>query len=360
MQVSIGILAWNEERSIPATIRSLFNQTIFKRLNEKGLKIEVVCVANGCTDQTADAARDAFERYKPRDIPPDRLHLAVWDIVQPSKCNAWNVYVHEASSPDAELLFLMDADIQFLQNETFENMINAFVDGADSVLAVNDTPIKHIQFKVHKNLSDRLSLSINRVNRMVPGSLTGQLYGIRAGFARSFRIPRGILVEDGFIKYMIVTRLYTRAVDNTLIHTAGKSSHVFEGYTGLGDIFNHQRRQAVSAVILNRTRTYLKENCRPDYDAGRLIAFRDAENPDWLIEMLRADFQGKGSWLIPAHVLFARFLRCKYGTLKERVKNIFVALLVFGFDLLVFCAANRVLRTGQLSGVWKDTKNKKK
>ncbi len=360
MQVSIGILAWNEERTIPATIRSLFNQSIFQQLEKKGLKVEVICVTNGCTDHTADAARDAFDRYKPRNISADRLHLVVREVVMPSKSNAWNVFVHEASCPDAELIFLMDADIEFLHAETFENMIDAFVEGADNVLAVNDEPIKHIQFKVHKNLSDRLSLSINRVNRMAPSSLTGQLYGLRGAFARRFRIPKGILVEDGFIKYMIVTRLYTQAVDNTLIRTAGKSAHVFEGYTGLSDVFNHQRRQAVSAVILNRTLIYLKEHCRPDYNAGQLLAERAAENPDWLIEMLRADFQTGGWWLIPRHILFARFLRCKNGSRTELLKNLAVALLVFGFDLLVFCSANRVLKTGRLAGVWKDAKNKEK
>jgi glycosyltransferase involved in cell wall biosynthesis len=358
MEISIGILAWNEEKSIAATLRSLFSQTLFRNPERKGLNIEVVCVPNGCSDNTAGAAREAFESYRPPHIAPERLRLKVHEVIPPSKSNAWNVYVHEAADPTADLLFLMDADIEFVQAETLGNMIRVFEQSAD-VLAVNDLPVKHIQLKEHKNPADRISLSINRGNRMVPGQLTGQLYGIRGEFVRRFRIPRGILVEDGFIKYMIVTRLYTQPADNSLIRTAENSSHVFEGYTSFKDIFNHQRRQAVSAVTLNRTLTYLKAHCGPDYDAGQLISDKDAGNPDWLIDILRSDFEG-GSWLIPRHILFARFMRCKNGTLPERIKKFLLALAVFGFDLGVFCSANHALKTGQLSGVWKDTKNKAK
>ena len=49
-------MAWNEEASIGPMLGSLFRQSIFQRLAERGPGCEVICLANGCTDRTVAVA----------------------------------------------------------------------------------------------------------------------------------------------------------------------------------------------------------------------------------------------------------------------------------------------------------------
>src|SRR2546423_5663143 len=62
--VSIGIIAWNEEEAIEAALQSLWQQSLFCHISRRGLRAEIICIANGCTDQTASVARRFFERIK--------------------------------------------------------------------------------------------------------------------------------------------------------------------------------------------------------------------------------------------------------------------------------------------------------
>src|SRR5258705_58404 len=60
--VSIGVMAWNEEKSIGRMLDSLFGQSLFAELARQNLACEVVCVANGCTDRTTAVAAQSFEQ----------------------------------------------------------------------------------------------------------------------------------------------------------------------------------------------------------------------------------------------------------------------------------------------------------
>ena len=59
--ISIGVLAWNEEEAIGTTLQSLFQQSLFAQLKQRSLRCEVICVVNGCTDQTPVIAAKIFQ-----------------------------------------------------------------------------------------------------------------------------------------------------------------------------------------------------------------------------------------------------------------------------------------------------------
>src|SRR4051812_24833401 len=111
--VSIGIMAWNEETSIVPMLNSLFEQSIFRHLAARHQRCEIVCLANGCTDQTVAVANAIFARVERHH--PARLGLVtrVEDIVLPGRNNAWNRFVHEFSARETRFICLMDADIVF-------------------------------------------------------------------------------------------------------------------------------------------------------------------------------------------------------------------------------------------------------
>src|SRR5262249_12520320 len=122
--LSIGILAWNEEASIGPMLESLFAQSLFRHLADRGERCEVICLANGCTDRTVPFTRDFFERMEREHV--DRAGLSAWvaDIPEPGRNNAWNRFVHELSSAEARFLCVMDADIVFNRPDTLELVLH--------------------------------------------------------------------------------------------------------------------------------------------------------------------------------------------------------------------------------------------
>src|SRR5439155_718452 len=159
--VSVGILAWNEEEAIESAIRSLWQQTVFGELARRGLQSEIIVIANGCTDRTAQVARQSFFRLAEiQTVPaaePGTPYWRVIEVAERGKNNAWNRFVHSWSATRAACLFLMDADIVINGREALWNMYRALEASPQAMVAV-DQPVKEIILKQRKSLGERLSL----------------------------------------------------------------------------------------------------------------------------------------------------------------------------------------------------------
>ena len=112
MQISIGILAYNESLSIRAMLESLFEQTLWQEANPE-FQVELIVVPNGCTDDTAFVARKTLAKLS-QPLVKTNFNWQVCEVKQPGNSNAWNLYVHQFANPDADYLFLMDSDIKLL------------------------------------------------------------------------------------------------------------------------------------------------------------------------------------------------------------------------------------------------------
>jgi glycosyltransferase involved in cell wall biosynthesis len=119
--ISIGVLAYNESALISRTLGSLLQQSLFAD-DESRFELEIVVVPNGCTDNTASVAHATLQTLiEPFNNP--HVGWKVCELVQAGKSNAWNTYVHQLCSVKAKYLFLMDADIEFLEQDTLLSMI---------------------------------------------------------------------------------------------------------------------------------------------------------------------------------------------------------------------------------------------
>src|SRR5580698_8603460 len=118
--LSIGILAWNEEKSIGPMLDSLLAQSVFAQLAARGEGAEIICLANGCTDATVEVAGRILERAAADPAAPAGRRARVEDIREPGRNNAWNRFIHELSAPEARYLCVMDADIIFNRPDTLE------------------------------------------------------------------------------------------------------------------------------------------------------------------------------------------------------------------------------------------------
>lgn len=351
MKIVIGMLAWNEEKSIAATIGSLAAQTLLRRADGGGFSIEIVVVPNGCTDSTAEVARGALDRLREK-FPA--VTCRVDPLREGGKANAWNEFVHRLAPADADYHLLMDADIELLGPETLESMWQALEREPHAQIST-DRPVKHLARKQRLNLKERLLMGVADMTRAAPGQLTGQLYLARAATLRKVWMPGGIIVEDGFLKQIVCTNGYSEPPDNSRIVRAEGASHLFECYTGLRDIWNHQIRQAVGHTIYTCLTKHIRTEM-PERPVFVALMEKSRRDPDWFRREVREEVRRRGWWVMDTASVTMRWRRVRFAQGAAKLRFFLIAALATPYDLAVFLASNSRLKSGKVKGVWKDTR----
>jgi glycosyltransferase involved in cell wall biosynthesis len=249
--VSIGILAWNEEKSIGRTLRSLLQQTLFAELGKRNFSCEIICMINGCTDRTPEIAAQIFSEQSIKHPYCQCFSGRVENLSEQGKQNAWNQFVHRCSSRDAQYLIIMDADIVIHRTEALWNMIVTLEN--DHEISVTATmPCKDIAFKRRRAVNERLSLAMSQMTRAAEGQLCAQLYCIRTAIARNLYLPRDLgACEDGFIKAVACTDFFTHEIIRKRIQIVPGAEHTFEAYTSPLAVLRNQKRQIIGQTILH-------------------------------------------------------------------------------------------------------------
>jgi hypothetical protein len=349
--VSIGIIAWNEEAGIASTIESLFRQSIFAELSKRGLRCEVICVANGCTDRTAAVAAACFQHQKERHPFSDSIFGRVANLTERGKTNAWNQFVHSLSAKDSQFLFLMDADILIHKHDTLLNMLACLEHDTSAKVSV-DRPRKDVAFKRRKSVWDHLSLMAAETTLSAQAQLCGQLYCIRAEVARNIYLPKNLgSCEDGFIKILVCTNFLSAPVAPARIRVAKEAEHTFEAYTSPAAVFKNQQRQVIGQTILHllvdHHLKHLPNEAR--LRLGETIKAKEAADPSWLKRLIADHVRGtRFFWRLYPDLLSIRFKRLKgLGPLK-RVAYFPAAAAGFLMSLAACWKAYQTLKQGSI------------
>lgn len=351
--LSIGIMAWNEESSIPVMLDSLFRQSLFARLAERGERCEIVCLANGCTDRTVPVTEDIFRRQTEDHVDAAGFHAWVANIPEPGRNNAWNRFVHELSAREARYICLMDADIIFHQPDTLEQVFNA-LERNPKLLAASDWPVKDIAFKDRKSLRDRLSLSTSDMTGSIPGRLNGQLYCIRSRIARNLYLARDMVAnDDGFFKAVITTNFLTAPADPAKTVSIASAQHLFEPYLKISDVLNNQKRQMIGQTTVHVLIDYLQTlPAEERLDLADTLRRHEARDPDWLKKLIAAHVQrARFFWRIFPDALTFRWRRWAQQPLSRRITHFPAAAAGFVVTLIACYRAERFLRGG-IANFW--------
>lgn len=346
MKVSLGILAHNEGNVISETIKSLADQDIFFGSLNRLASFQIVVVPNGCSDDTAEKARDALTLAG----FPDFVHWKVAELEQAGKTNAWNCFVHEFSEKGVDFFILMDGDISFLNRHTLADLIRTLLDNGAAQISMGHST-KDISLKKAPTIYERF-LNATSGTYSQDLALAGGMYCIRADAARQVYMPVGISGDDGFLRAMIVTRYFTEQDDTSLIVKADGAGHIFEAYTSIPAIIRHQKRLVIGTYMNSVIYSYLWSNSRPGHHAGQIIESLNCESPDWLPRMLSEKVKASGFWVIPMNILFKRLFNFpRYVTRRQYLKTLilFPAFLV---DIYVCLLANSALKRGIGVGYW--------
>jgi len=145
---SVGIMAYNEEGNIGHTIRSILGQS-----PRWGRVTELLVVASGCTDRTAEVVAE-LAREDPR------IGLIVQERRE-GKASAINLFIASAKSP---ILMMVGADV-LVDDGTIDELLRHFRDPGVGMVGGHPIPVNdettlmghavHLQWRLHDRLARR-------------------------------------------------------------------------------------------------------------------------------------------------------------------------------------------------------------
>lgn len=355
MKVSIGILAYNEEDLIEKTLRSLARQSLFEAsFLGTGVDIEIIVVPNGCTDNTAFIAQQSLEKFF--DKNDKYITCTVYPLSQPGKSNAWNVFVHQLSSPAADFLFLMDSDIEIINRDTLKSMLTTLDKHSEAWVTV-DRPIKDVFFKENKTLVDRMSMFVSGLSGgnpqiEAPAWICGQLYCARADKLRDIFLPKDLPAQDSFLYTTIVTDGLRFEINPNRVILSDSATHTFEAYTELGRLLRHEKWLIISSAINELVFDFLRTQRQGSVHIGNQIKQLNETNSDWLSQCTQEAIEKKGFWLIPRFILIRRFVALYHKPFFKALLLLPVSCVAFCVDAILSVQANQELKKNYRVGYW--------
>jgi glycosyltransferase involved in cell wall biosynthesis len=353
MQITLGILAYNEAGNIEKTLRSLFLQSCFVEKNtiESNFDWHVLIVPNGCSDNTAAISESILKDIQAKSSV--KFTYSVQSIQKPGKSNAWNHLIHDFAKEDTDIFVLMDADIEFSNLDTILNCLKTFESNASAQVVV-DTPIKQFDSNKNWSLIKQISSKSSDVYNEGAVGICGQFYCARSAALKDIYMPNGLSVEDGFLLAMVLTDSFRREADLSRVVCAKNASHYYEGLTKISDIVKHEVRIVIGTAL----------NCFLCWDslmfltdkngggAGKLISELNQKTPNWYQNFMQNAIANKGLWALPRGMLFRRFSHLSGLPILKKILRLPIACVAFCFDLIVFMIANKKLKNGSSIGYW--------
>lgn len=364
LKLSVGVVAWNEEFSIVPALRSILKQTIFRNARSLGYETELIVIANGCTDNTVEVTAEFFEKARGEFPQISGVRLRLEEVPEAGFANAWNLLAHTYSRPDADFIYFVNADIVIDQPEAFEWMLNELQKNS-IVQVVSPVGRKHMEAAKCKTLCDRLNLAVTRfTEKNQTAQVRGHCFCARTAAMRSVWLPKRFPgAVDGAFKRMIVSNVAAAEDKPSRIGLARNAGYTFEAYRTFTDIYNRRVRLFVGQTFIEALMRHLKTMRaeQPDLNLAAYLRARDETDPSWLHRLVQLNIHVKGlTATMPSPWFRFRFLKNPKIGMFKKIGMLPVAVIAFIFDIPVFLSAAWHLKTGRVSDVWKDTKNKEK
>lgn len=348
VRISIGLLAHNEEDVIGGTLHSLLEQSIVLGASCAGFRIEsleLVCIPNGCSDRTEEIATETLKNG----ATAEHVTYRVKAYPVGGKARAWNSYVHEVSSDQADFLVLMDADIRFASPDVLEMLVERLLHVPSAVVST-DQAVKATKLKSSHSAADRISLAASQ-QVSTDNAITGQLYCARASELRRIWMPLDLPVEDGFLAAMILTEGFTRKERIGVISKVPQAIHYYEVHEDLAGFLRHEQRIVVGSVINSWIFTVLWKEGRSGH-VGNYIRERNEQKPAWVDDLVSAEVQTRGIWVVPKSFVLKRLYVLSGLRPVAFIKQSPIAILATFLQMAACILANRTLRRSGASRFW--------
>jgi len=276
------VFSHNDESTIAGFLKQLL--ACLQRCGLSSTRIYIL--ANGCKDRTAENARASLSG-----MPPETNGRVV-EIELGGKANAWNTGIHEVlkDGDDSDLVAFLDSDIEL--SETRIDQLFSYLESNPRVSATTSRPVKR---KVSLTPSTLVSYVLSRSNPAHrDGAICGQLYAARLGSIRRIKMPRGLLVEDGFLAACLRTDMFSIEPDDELIKAHPDVLHFFDVEGTLAGAVKHEARTELGSLMNFEAFDQLWA-VKGKEGAEKFLQRRYSEDPDWLIEDYEKSFKAKDS-----------------------------------------------------------------
>ena len=337
-RVTIGVFAHDEEANIASAIGQLASMDV------SAYEATVFVLANGCTDRTVALAKELVAGLD----APANVEFRVLDLPIGDKSTTWNVYVDEALALGAEMLVFCDCDIDFGDATTVRKLIE-LLEATPHANASSSFPVKDLTADAtwFAKLAGRGPATYDSKT-----AIAGHLYCLRARFAQRFRLPAGMPCEDGFVRALVVTDLFTRQDDVTRIAAHDAVAQRFEPVRTIREWHRHERRIIVGTTINYFLFSILWARVgkdATDADAGAVLRSLESGPSGWLSDLVASE-AAKKWWIVPKEYALRRFKnpdgsKVSLGSLPKRVPMTVL-------DWAAAFGANRILRSGRAVGHW--------
>ncbi len=330
MRVDIGVFAHNEAKGIATMVAQLLAQDL------RGLEARILVLANGCTDATADLARAAGAE--------------VADLAEGGKSRTWNRFVHDLAREEAEVLIFIDADITFTAPDCLRRLALGLV-ARPELWVLNSQPVKDIVARPEGlGALDKIIAAAGGGLDDWKTAICGQLYAMPATRARRFHLPIGLPVEDGFLRAMVLTDALTGPEEFSRIDGLDGLSHLYASERRIAALIRHQTRIVIGSAINFAAFEALR--ALPE-EARRPALARAAADEGWLVRAMHARLPSWPFGYVPLHFLTKRLVRLwSHPRDLLRPKRVFLALVGFGFDAIVYVLAQYRMARGTGAGHW--------
>jgi hypothetical protein len=165
-------------------------------------------------------------------------------------------------------------------------------------------------------------------------------------------MPIGLPAEDGFLRAMIATSVWTQEENSDYIIFVEGTRHFFESRRRLRDVFRHHVRLTIGTQINVFIFNELDEQLQMRKDPSIYVKERNATDPLWLNTLVADELKKGRYFVINNRVLLTRFNRFRTLPLLERLRKTPIFVLSFMFDVAVFITANALMRRGAGAGFW--------
>ena len=258
-------------------------------------------LANGCTDSTVSIAKNYLQKQT-------TLNARVVVIDKPGKSNAWNEFIHSAESELVDYFVCIDSDITFGGHNVISTLMTHLSLSDEAYLAV-DVAQKDMLLKARKTPFETFSLFFSRMMKQGSTAVAGSLYCAKAQQLRRIYMPDGLPVEDGFLRAMLVTDLFTKSDNKRRILVVDEVCHYFTPDSSIRSLFRHEERLLIGTIINSVIYGYLwQQVIDTQLDAGCIVARNNGERPNWVEELIDS-YRDTHDPLIPKNFYYKYWTR---------------------------------------------------
>lgn len=331
--LDIGIFAHNESDNIARTLETLNRQDI---LDDPDFTIRLHVLANGCSDDTVARATAAIATL------PGARDYVVHDLSEGGKSRTWNRFVHDLSRPEADLLMFCDADIDIPNADNITRLVR-YRESHPGRVAGSSQAVKDITYHAGPlSPKDRLISAAGGTLYNWQKSIIGSFYIAEAAVVRTFHLPIGLPVEDGFVRAMLLTDVMRKPEDLNRIDSEEGIFHLYKSERSARAILRHQVRLVIGNAINTVVFGILHAS-----DTPQAVLASAARDPDWLNGALRRELPRKYGY-VPVNALTKRIKKFGVTPLKRKP----VILVGFVFDCVVYAMAQFKMSRGVGAGFW--------